>query len=261
MQSLIQTIMALIPTSVDVAALAVLLIFVPLFVVFTARAKSGRRFPLRPIPAYTRMQHLVSHATESGQPIHVGMGSGQIGSEATPEALMATTVFDYIARHAAVASQTVLGTTGDATILSTAQGILREAHQEAGFLDAYAGTELNFSGPDPLAYAIGAQQSLGHKQHLASVLLGHFGAEGLWLAESTARQDMLQLGGTSDPAAATLLKASLDETVIGEEVYAAGAYLHRPSHLGSLATQDIVRLVLMLSVIVGVVMTSLGYWR
>ena len=54
--------------------------------------------------------------------------------------------------------------------------------------------------------------------------------------------------------------ASLDETVVGEDVYAAGAYLHRPSHLGSLAAQDILRIVIVLSIIVGVVMVSLGYW-
>jgi len=56
------------------------------------------------------------------------------------------------------------------------------------------------------------------------------------------------------------MSASLDDTVIGEDVFAAGAYLHRPSHLGSLAAQDILRLVIMLGIVVGVVMTTLGYW-
>ena len=61
--------------------------------------------------------------------------------------------------------------------------------------------------------------------------------------------------------AQALLQFSLDEAVIGEEVYAAGAYLHRPSHLGSLATEDIIRIVLILSIVAGVIMISLGHWR
>ena len=71
----------------------------------------------------------------------------------------------------------------------------------------------------------------------------------------------MQLGGAVDPSAQALLQFSLDDTVIGEEVYAAGAYLHRPSHLGSLATQDVIRIALILSIIAGVIMISLGYWR
>ncbi len=246
--------------SVDVAAIVALIVFILLFTVSTVRAKAGRRFPLRPIRAYEHLQSLVSQTTESGRPIHVGLGSGQVGAVATPETVMGLTVFDYVARHAAASNQPILATVGDATILPAAQGFLQTARREAGFPERYVGREINFYGPSPFAYAAGSLDALKHRGYLASVLIGRFGSEGLWIAESANSPAMPQLGGTADPAAMALMQVALDDAVIGEEIYAAGAYLHRPSHLGSLATQDIVRIVVILAMIAGVVMVSLGYW-
>ncbi len=260
MEPLSALIDSILSASVDLTALAILLVFLPLFVVFTARGKAGYRFGLRPIPLYSRIRQLASHATESGSPLQVSLGSGQIGSEATPEAAMALTVFDYVARHAATCAQPIHGVSGDATLMAAAQGVLQNARQESGYPENYAGRECTFYGPDPLAYAAGAAGTFGADNHLALIALGEFGAEGLWLSEALADQATTRMGGTSDPSAAALMAASLDEAVIGEDVYAAGAYLHRPSHLGSLAAQDILRLVIMLAIVVGVIMTSLGYW-
>lgn len=258
MESLAHTMDLLLSFDPDIAGLAALLVTLVLFIIFTTRAKKGHRFPLRSIPAYERIRRLVSHAAETGRPIHVGMGSGQLGGDATPETALGITVFDYVAQHAAASDQPVLGTTGDATILSAAQGILRVARREAGFAEHYTGREVNFCGNHPLAYGAGTLNALAYREHLANVLVGRFGDEGLWIAEATRGGGMVQLGGTADPAAAMLMQASLDESVIGEEVYAAGAYLHRISHLGSLATQDSARILVMLCIAVGVLMASLG---
>ena len=249
-----------IASSVDFVAMAILLVFVPFFVLFTVRAKAGHRFALRELPAYDRIRQLVSQAAEAGQPIHVGMGSGQPGGESTPGALMGVTVFEYVARQAATYGQPVLGTTGSAVLLSAAQGVLQKARRDRGFPEGYTSREINFYGPHPVAYAAGTSDALSRQGYLASILVGRFGAEGLWLAESTSGAGITQLGGTSEVSAAALMHFSLDEAVVGEEVFAAGAYLDRPSHLGSLATQDLMRIVTIVSIVAGVVCASLGYW-
>lgn len=260
MPSLSELLGHILSSNMDVAALALLLVFLPLLLVLTVRAQSGRRFPLRPIAAYEKLRQLVSYATESGQPMHVALGLGRLGGEATPDAVMGLTVFDYVARHAAACDQPVCGSAGDPTLLAAAQGLLHVAKEEAGFPESTPGQTIAFYGPDPLAYAAGAGHLLGAESTPANVLLGRFGAEGLWLAEATAGRGAAQLGGTTDLAAMPLLVAALDEAVIGEEVYAAGAYLHRPSHLGSLAAQDIMRIIVLLAIVIGVIMTTWGYW-
>lgn len=261
MQALIQSIDALLPTSVDVAALAMLLIVLPLFVALTLRAKGGRRIPLRPIAAYSRLQALVSEGAESAQPVHVSMGIGRLGTDATLESLMGLTMFDFVARRAAAANQPTLGTVGDPTILPAAQAILQQARYEAGHGERFTGREVQFYGPEPLAYGAGAYAAVARQHPRGNALLGRFGTEGLWLAESSAGLGLPRLGGATDPSSAALLTLSVDQPLIGEEVFAAGAYLHRPSHLGSLATQDIFRLAAILSIILGVILMSVGIWR
>ncbi len=235
-----------------------------LVVALPLRARRGPWFILRPIRAYERLRRLVSRAAESGQPIHVALGSGQLGSPATPEALMGLTVYDYVARRAAPYGQAAPAATGSPTILPAAQGVLLDARRNMG-ADNYTAREVTFAGPDNMAYAAGVAAELRQGDYTASVMLGQFGSEGLWIAEAAARRDVPCLGGTSEPAAMALLMAAVDEPVIGEEIYAAGAYLDQPDvtahpgRLGSLAAQDAVRAVLLLVIVAAVVAASLGY--
>jgi hypothetical protein len=254
MPSLIRAIFS----TVDVVALLTLFVSASLFTVFTIRAKKRGRFPLRPIGVYEKMRRLVSHAAESGQPLQISAGSGQIGTEMTPQALMGVTAVDHLARRSTDYAYPVVGAAGSPTVFATAHGILQGTEGAPG--EPGADKTFRFYGPDPFAYAAGTYDTLQEKQPLAHIALGQFDAEGLWISEAASAREVLRLGGTSDPSSAMLMWLSLDEAVIGEELYAAGAYLDRPSHLGSLATQDYLRIVLILSIIAGVVMASLGYW-
>jgi hypothetical protein len=258
-QAIIQMITMMNSARIDVAALAMLAIFFPFFVLFTLRAQHGYRFALRPIRAYEEIEQLASQAAESGQALHISLGRGQIGSEATPEALMGLVVFQYVCRSAAQYDQAVLASLGDPTLLGVAQGMLQRARQEAGFPEHYTGRQISFYGPDPFAYAAGARAEVAQREHLANLVVGHWGAEGLWLGEASRQEGVRQLGGTSDPATSALLYASLEQAVVGEDLFAAGGYLGRLAHVGSLAAQDLVRILVMLSIIAGVILASLGY--
>jgi len=247
-----------ITASVDVGAIALLVIFSFLFVLLTNRVKGGHRVALRPLPAYERIRVLVSQAIESGRSLHVGLGSGEIGGESGAESFAALTVYDFVARRAVAAGQPVLGTVGSGPVLAAAQGILHRARKEAGLCHTVSGSAVQFYGTDPLAYACGASTVLARESYLASVLCGDL-PSGLWLAESTADQNMVQLGATADPSSAALLWIAVDDAAVGEELYAAGAYLHRPDHAGSLAAQDLMRIILILSMVAGSLLTYLGY--
>ena len=248
----------IVTANVDVGAIALLVIFAFLFVLQTSRIKSGIRVGLRPLPAYDRIRVLVSQAIESGRPIHVGLGSGEIGGEGAAESFAALTLYDFVARRAVASGQPVLGTVGSGPMLAAAQGILHRARDEAGLCQPLSGSALQFYGTDPQAYACGASTVLERQSYLASVLSGDL-PTGLWVAESVADRNMVQLGATAEPTAAALLRIAVDDSVVGEELYAAGAYLHRPDHVGSLAAQDLMRIILVLSMITGSLVTYLGY--
>jgi hypothetical protein len=73
----------------------------------------------------------------------------------------------------------------------------------------------------------------------------------LLISEAGARKGIRQVVGTNNPQALPLVYASADETLVGEEMFAGSAYTTRlPIQVGSLLTQDLLRWVLVVSIIV-----------
>jgi len=252
----IQALDPYLPLSEDAAALLVLLIALPLLMVLTIRARNGGGVTLRPIQAYHRLEELANQAAESDHPIHVALGTGQLGSESTTETIMSLTVLDYVARRASVCGQSIMATTGDPGAFPAAQGVVCGAMREAGVEADQGEPPVIFYGPDAYAYAAGATDLESHRQPVGLALFGRYGAEGLWLAEGSAGLDSVAVGGAAQPETAALLQASLDDYVSGEELFAAGAYLHRKSHVGSLLAQDALRVIIALVIIGGAILAS-----
>lgn len=247
----------------DHAPLVALLVFALLFTLFNVKARRGRPFPLRPIAAYERIKSLTVQSIETGQPIHVGVGSGA-WAQAAPELVAGLTALDYVGQRAADAAsaaareQMLLATTGNPVALLLAMNLLPSSHTQERALWRSQGDLVGFSGPDPLAYVGGAASEGRRSAYAGHLLLGQFGSEGLWLAEALQPASAPILGGASDPAAAALIQLSVERPIIGEDLYAVGAYLHRRQHLGSLAAQDWMRFLLAVALIAGALAASLG---
>ena len=67
------------------------------------------------------------------------------------------------------------------------------------------------------------------------------------------------LAGTEDVQSQALLYATADHPLLGEELFAAGAYMGAGSlHEASVRTQDAVRLLIILAILIGTVMKTIG---
>jgi hypothetical protein len=67
------------------------------------------------------------------------------------------------------------------------------------------------------------------------------------------------VAGTDDISAQAVLYATSDEPLIGEELYAAGAYLNAgTAHSASLRMQDIVRWLLVVIILFGALLKLIG---
>jgi len=92
--------------------------------------------------------------------------------------------------------------------------------------------------------------------------MGAFYAESLILAETGNASGAIQIAGTAMPSQLPFFVASCDYTLIGEELFAASAYLSRePKLLGSLKGQDIGKAVVLIAIIVGTLMETFGIWE
>jgi hypothetical protein len=93
----------------------------------------------------------------------------------------------------------------------------------------------------------------------AVFLQGSFFAESLILAETGNSIGAIQIAGTASEHQLPFFIAACDYTLIGEELYAASAYLSKePMLLGSLRGQDWGKLFIFAAIVLGVILELLG---
>ena len=246
-------------TIANPAALAILLAFLALLIVLAARARAGHGAALRPIPAFDAIKQAVGQAAELGRPLHVALGTGGIGKLSTLETLAGIEALEYLAHQAALCDAPLTVSVADPTVLPTAQETLYRGYEQAGYPDEYDSTRVQLLAPDNVAYAAGVMTTL-HQQNLAAnVMVGTFGDEFLLMGETGARRGIPQIGGTTNPQALAFAYASMNHVLLGEEIYAAGAYLRQDrNHVGGLMAQDVMRLAIVAAAIIGAILRTLG---
>jgi hypothetical protein len=144
-------------------------------------------------------------------------------------------------------------TTGDATLMLGAQETLRHSFEAANRPEAYRSRMVHFVAPDtsPYAYAGGVSGMMHQDKVTGNVMVGQFGPELMLMAEAAQRQNVTQVIGTDDPTAMALATAVTENTLIGEELFVAAAYMRNTSEqVAGLRIQDIVRFLIMVTILV-----------
>jgi hypothetical protein len=241
---------------------AVLLVIPLLLLWFIVRQRRGAP-SLRPIAAWEALRGLIGRATEEGKRVHLSLGRSGIGGEQAAVASAALDVQRHLAREGAAidASPRVaatLTTVADPLLMLAAQDTLYRAHRDRGVATDYDGTQVQLIAPDPLAYAVGAQDRIDDEQTAANVMVGHLGDEYLLLGETGAQRELLQVAGSDVLNTQALTTSTADHVLLGEEMFSAGAYLtRRPALIASLQVQDVLRVLAVIAILVGVVVKSL----
>ena len=233
-------------------ALIAIVVVALLLLIFTRRQHISRSLRLRPLQACATLSNQVGEAIESGRQLHVSLGQGSLIGAANPASIAAVHILDYLAKDGCASGTPPLTTVGDGTLLPLAQDSLRQAHAAAGRLNDYkpAMTQFLAADTDPYAYVGGIAAILQHGETSSNLLVGRFGPELAIPAEIAARKNMVQVIGTDDPSALAVATAVTDDVLIGEELFAAPAYLEdSPSQAASLQVQDILRWLIIITMI------------
>lgn len=231
---------------------------VPLFFYALSRVRAGYMPRLRPLPAFDLLSGMSSRAAESGQALHVGLGTGGISGPDTAISLAGLTVLEYLADQAAVSESRLVVTVADPTLLPAAQEVLRRAYAQGGKSEIFSPSQVRLLAPDPTAYAAGVMGILEGENPLANVTIGAFGDEYQLIGETGTKRDVEQVAGTGDPAALAFMHVTAHETLIGEEIFAAGAYLRGGGEsVAGLMVQDWWRYLVVVFIIAGVLWQTL----
>jgi len=238
---------------------AFLLLFLGLILFFTARVRLGPRTSLRRIRAFEAIKGFNGQAIEAGRPLHLSLGVGSAANQTTADSLAGLYLADYLAEQAAVTGVYPTISMADPTVMLFAQNALKTSRAKDAQTLEEAYRNIRWIAPQPAAYAAGVMSVLSVDKVETNIMVGNFGDEYLLMGETAARRGVSHIGGTSDPNTLPFIYASAQETLLGEEIYAAGAYLQKlPAHLGSLLAQDTMRWVVAAFIFGGILLTSLG---
>jgi hypothetical protein len=242
--------------------LIVVLVVVILTLLHHARALAGKR-PInrRPLPGLSVISQALARGAETGRAMHLSPGSGAIGARAsTAETIAGLLLSERVATEAALNGAPLLASSGDAVAHLALRGTLRQVYQRAGLGQDYEPANVQLlAHQDAMAYASGVTTLYGRQQLEASQLVGAFGQEFLLAGEDGAQRGVPQLGGATTATALPLVYLTTDGTLVGEEIYAAEAYLARsPAPLARLLTLDVLRTVVIVAIIVVLLAAAFG---
>jgi hypothetical protein len=238
----------------------VALLFFFIVLLLTLLVYRRQRVPaMRSIAAFDALPDQIGRATESGQVLHVSLGTGGIGGSDTVSSLAGLSVLANLADQGVAADTPPLVTISAPTLLPLAQNVLRQAYIRRGRRRDFHWTQVRLVSPSPLAYALGTMDVLKHEPVLANAMFGAFGPEVGLIAHAGVDANLTQISGSGDARALSILYTSADSVAIGEELYSAGVYLDRtPAREASLVAEDLARIGLVLFVILVVSLRLMG---
>ncbi|HLA99376.1 MAG TPA: DUF6754 domain-containing protein [Anaerolineales bacterium] len=246
--------------SSDIPAILFVLLFLGLMIFFALSGRKKAYQPTREIPAFDRLRQVIGLAVEAGKRLHLTLGRGGISGVEGASAVIGFTVLERFARVASVSDRPPIATSGDGTLAILSQDTLRKTFKTIGVESQYDPAFGQLSGLTPMGYAAGTLPIFYDAQLAATVFAGHFGSEVALLTDAAGQNDVLVLAGSDSLPAQAVIYATAEQPLIGEELYAAGAYLKAgPMHLASLRAQDILRWILVLAIIIGAGLKFLGF--
>ncbi len=229
--------------------LVAMLIFFALVIYFIEHAKAGRHLFVRRIAGLDAVEEAVGRATEMGKPIVYVPGLGSVADIATIASL---NILGEVAKKTAQYDSALLVPNRDPIVYTVAREVVKEAYTKAGRPDAFKPDNIFYVTSEQFAYAAAVDGLMVREKPATNFFLGTFWAESLILAETGATTGAIQIAGTDSVFQLPFFITACDYTLIGEELYAASAYLSRePLLLGSLKGQDFGKLLIMVIIIIG----------
>lgn len=236
-------------------------VFVVLFCVFTIyfvnKARRGADLYVRPLAGIEAVDDAIGRATEMGRPILYVLGLGTADMVAT---IASFTILGRVAKRVAEYQTELLVPAYDPVVMAVAQEVVKTAYLDAGRPDDYKEDTVHFVTNMQFAYVAAVNGIMLRELPATNVYMGKFFAESLLLAETGAVAGSIQIAGTDEIAQIPFFIVACDYTLIGEELYAASAYLGRePVLLGSLKAQDYAKAGVIILALVGLIAAHINW--
>ncbi len=218
------------------------------------KAKSGAEIYVRKIAGIDAVDEAVGRATEMGRKIFFIPGIQDMNDVQT---IAGIAILGRVGELAAQYETWLEVPVSKSLVMVTARETLKEAYTKVGRPDAFNQDQVHYLTDDQFGYAAAIDGMVVREKPATIFYMGAFFAESLILAETGNAAGAIQIAGTAMPSQLPFFVASCDYTLLGEELFAASAYLSKePRQLGSLKGQDFGKLIFMTAIILGVLIET-----
>ncbi len=241
-------------------ALVLMVLFSVVILIYTRWARRGKELFIRKINGLDEVEEAVGRATEMGKPVLFVPGLQEIDEI---ETIAAISILGRVARITARYDTPLLVPVRYPMVLAAGQEVVEQAYIEEGKPDAYNKDIVRYVAGEQFAFTATVNGIMMRDRPATNIFMGAFFAESLLLAETGNAAGSIQIAGTAQPSQLPFFIAACDYTLMGEELYAASAYLSRePLLLGGLKGQDWIKILLVILILIGVVLLSFdaGDW-
>jgi hypothetical protein len=239
--------------------LIAVLLFSGILVYCIYLSKAGQKMYIRRIAGLEAVDEAIGRATEMGRSILYVLGLGGVSDIAT---IAGMNILGLVARRTAEYETPLRVPCYDAIVMNVVREIAKTSYLNAGRPDAYSEENIFFVTDSQFAYSAAVDGMMMRERPAAIFLQGYFYAESLILAETGNSIGAIQIAGTTADAQLPFFITACDYTLIGEELFAASAYLSEdPLLLGNIKGQDICKLLLLGTLTLGFLLELFGvHW-
>lgn len=239
--------------------LVLALIFSAIVVTFIEIAKRKPGMFIRKIAGLEAIDEAIGRSTEMDRPVYFVHGSGGVGDLS---AIASVNILSHVAYRTAEHDSRIHVMNQDPIVTAVSQEVVQQAYTRAGRPDAYNPDDVSLMAYEQFSFVAAVSGMMVRQQPGAIFILGYFGAESLLLAETGSTTGAIQVAGTDAYTQLPFFITTCDYTLMGEELYAASAYLSRePRLLGGLRGQDVGKAFIMIALLLGTILLTVAVAR
>lgn len=222
---------------------------------FVRVASTGKSVPsIRRIPGLEAIDESIGRATEMGKMVLYNIGSGGVTA---PDTIASWPILEHVVKVCANYDTKLVQCNRNYLVYGVSDEIVKQAYLQAGKPESYSENDVRWYSDSQWSYTMAVVGLMQRERPATNFMLGNYAAEALLLAETGAVLNMVQIAGTTNILQIPFFVASCDYTLLGEELYAASAYISKePILVASVVAQDFIKMLVTVIISLGSVLAT-----